>query len=192
MICRLYIGLLTKEKVSGAHKATTFFSKVPADPKWDAAKLTNFSNRLSKYDVSVKSYRASFETDASAYKTETETDEDDNSMDLLPCGENIAIPSAPSTLPPQVAIQTSASSNTNRGFLTPPSPRRIHSLQRKQSMPTDFFSTANIATPQKHAYSLSSQAKKKNRIKPMEQPPSPFTSPHRDIPASQEYPYQNI
>ena len=192
MICRLYIGLLTKEKATGAHKATTFFSKVPVDPKWDAATLTNFSIKLSKYDVSVKSYRASFETDASVYKTETATEEDDNSMDLLPSGENIVIPLAPPILPPRVATQTSASSNMTRGFLTPPSPRRIHSLQRKQSTPTDFFSPANIATPQQHAYSPSSQTKKKNRIEPIEQQLSPFTSPRRDIPASQEYPYQNI
>ncbi|CAF5070361.1 unnamed protein product, partial [Rotaria sp. Silwood1] len=30
------LGILTKEEASGAHRATTYFSKVPIDPKWNA------------------------------------------------------------------------------------------------------------------------------------------------------------
>jgi hypothetical protein len=181
---------MDKRETNGAHKASTH-TKRTIDPKWDVTTLNDFSKKLTTYGVSLKDYQASFGSDINAYTTEEETG-DDNSMDLSPSQEDI-ITSPPPTRPPRIAIQTIASSSTNYGFITPPPPRSQKSLQRRQTQTTEFFATAGNATPQKQLYPTVTQAKKKNRIEPIEQPILHFASPRRDIPPpSQEYACQNI
>lgn len=196
---------MSKEKQIGAHKATTYFTKIPINPKWDATTLTTFSNKLAKYNVSIQAYQSSFETEPSVCSIETEVsignieteaeveiDIDDNSMDLSPSREDIISPPPPAR-PPRATLPPTVPLTKNRGFLTPPPPRSVKTLQRQQTQAVDFISTVGVVTSQKHMYLAASQKKTKNRIEPLVLPTSPFRSPRRDIPQqSQEYLYQNL
>ncbi|CAF4249226.1 unnamed protein product [Rotaria sordida] len=123
--------------------------------------LNSFSNKLAKYNISLKAYQASFNTEPSTYTTEEETTGDDNSMDLSPSREDILTSPPQPTIPPRIGIQTIASQSTNRGFLTPPPPRKLKTLQRNRTQMNDFFAPASNLTPQKHIYPAPSPTKKK-------------------------------
>ncbi|CAF4088590.1 unnamed protein product, partial [Rotaria magnacalcarata] len=84
------LGVLTKEKVSGAHKATTYFIKTIIDTNWDPSILAAFSNKLAKYNVSLKSYQASLLTSRSPIASDTE---DDTNMDASPKRQDILMSS---------------------------------------------------------------------------------------------------
>ncbi|CAF2827626.1 unnamed protein product [Rotaria sp. Silwood2] len=153
---------LTKEKTTSSHKAATYFSKVVIDPNWDTETLNSFSKKLAQYNISLKAYQASFNTEPSTYTTEEETTGDDNSMDLSPSREDIVISPPQPTIPPRIGIQTTASQSTNRGFLTPPPPRRnLKTLQRNRTQISDYFAAASNLTPQKYIYPAPSPTKKK-------------------------------
>ncbi|CAF4179783.1 unnamed protein product [Rotaria magnacalcarata] len=64
------LGVLAKEKLNGAHKATTFFIKTTIDPKWDAAQLAAFTIQLARYNISLKSYKASLQLERSSVVNE--------------------------------------------------------------------------------------------------------------------------
>ncbi|CAF4639242.1 unnamed protein product, partial [Rotaria sp. Silwood2] len=90
------LGLLTKEKASGAHRATTYFSKVPIDAKWNAEQLAAFSKKLANFNVSLMAYQASFTPEASVTTTETE---DEESMDASPSREDVPSAMSPPPVP---------------------------------------------------------------------------------------------
>ena len=149
------------------------------DPRWDAATLALFSNKLAAYNVSVKAYQESFQTEAIGATSEPEGEDD--SMDVSPSGEDVSRSSPIPALPPRIAVQTTASSNITHSFLTPPLPPRSKQLQRAQRQSTDISSTAVPPAPQNVKHSAVVQPKKKNRIEPIQKPMTTFRSPRRDI-----------
>ncbi|CAF4579188.1 unnamed protein product [Rotaria socialis] len=66
------LGVLAKEKLNGAHKATTFFIKTTIDPKWDAAQLAAFTIQLARYNISLKSYKESLQLERSSVVNEAQ------------------------------------------------------------------------------------------------------------------------
>ncbi|CAM4772320.1 unnamed protein product [Rotaria magnacalcarata] len=182
-------GLLTKEKNTGAHRATTYFSKVLIDQKWDVETLTIFCTKLAKYNVSLVAYRASLKPEITVSTTETE---DDDSMDAFPRREDVLIRMSPPPVPSRNLIQTTTTPIASYGFRLPPSVNSVRSQQRIETQATQSFSTNDMETTEITTSQLAPQAKKKNRIEQIDKPTSPFSSPRRHIPKSQEYPYQNV
>ncbi|CAF2004575.1 unnamed protein product [Rotaria magnacalcarata] len=183
------LGLLTKEKNTGAHRATTYFSKVLIDQKWDVETLTIFCTKLAKYNVSLVAYRASLKPEITVSTTETE---DDDSMDAFPRREDVLIRMSPPPVPSRNLIQTTTTPIASYGFRLPPSVNSVRSQQRIETQATQSFSTNDMETTEITTFQLAPQAKKKNRIEQIDKPTSPFSSPRRHIPKSQEYPYQNV
>ncbi|CAF4097042.1 unnamed protein product [Rotaria sordida] len=183
------LGFLTKEKTTGAQRATTYFSKVPIDPKWNAEQLTTFSNKLANFNVSLMAYQASFTPEASVSTTETE---DEESMDASPSRDDVPTAMSPPPLPPRDSIHTTASSYASLGFELPPPTTRVQSQQRTETPGSQFFLPSDKTTTEQFIKPHTLQVRKKNRIEPIEKPTSPYTSPRRDILPSQEYQYQNI
>ncbi|CAF1954110.1 unnamed protein product, partial [Rotaria magnacalcarata] len=154
--CAFYLGVLTKEKVSGAHKATTYFIKTIIDTNWDPSILAAFSNKLAKYNVSLKSYQASLLTSrspiASDKDDETNMDASPKRQDILMSSPRPPLSSQASPLP--MSTDTSpttpiASSITVLGFdraqRSFASPKQRH---RKQTKPTDNLPAPDQITTQ--------------------------------------------
>ena len=173
------IGWLTKERLDGAQRAKTYFTKVVIDPQWDAATLALFSKKLAAYNISIEAYQNSFKIEAVG--TITEPEEEDDSMDVSPSGEDVSRSSPIPALPPRIAVQTTASSNITHSFSTPPLPPRSKQLQRAQTQSVGTSSTAKSPTPQNVKHSAVVQPKKKNRIESIQKPTTTFRSPRRDI-----------
>ncbi|CAF2987056.1 unnamed protein product [Rotaria sp. Silwood2] len=111
------LGFLTKEKASSAHRATTYFSKVPIDAEWNAEQLVAFSNKLAKLNVSLMAYQASFTSEASVTTTETE---DEESMDASPPREDVPSAMSPPPVSARDPILATVSLYANVGFELPP------------------------------------------------------------------------
>ncbi|CAF1385191.1 unnamed protein product [Rotaria sordida] len=137
------LGFLRKEKTTGAQRATTYFSKVPIDPKWNAEQLTTFSNKLANFNVSLMAYQASFTHEASVSTTETE---DEESMDASPSRDDVPTAMSPPPLPPRDSIHTTASSYASHGFELPPPTTRVQSQQRTETPGSQFFLPSDKTT----------------------------------------------
>ncbi|CAF3172801.1 unnamed protein product, partial [Rotaria sp. Silwood2] len=179
----------TKEKASGAHRATTYFSKVPIDAKWNAEQLAAFSNKLAKLNVSLMAYQASFTPEASVTTTETE---DEESMDASPSREDVPSAMSPPPVPARDPIQATVSLYANVGFELPPPTTRVRSQQRTETAASNVFLIPDKTTTEHFTKQHTFQVKNKNRIEPIQKPTSPYTSPRRKILPSQEYQYHNI
>ncbi|CAF2977012.1 unnamed protein product [Rotaria sp. Silwood2] len=180
---------LTKEKASGAHRATTYFSKVPIDAKWNAEQLAAFSNKLAKLNVSLMAYQASFTPEESVTTTETE---DEESMDASPSREDVPSAMSPPPVPARDPIQATVSLYANVGFELPPPTTRVRSQQRTETAASNVFLIPDKTTTEHFTKQHTFQVKNKNRIEPIQKPTSPYTSPRRKILPSQEYQYHNI
>ncbi|CAF1037975.1 unnamed protein product [Adineta steineri] len=190
------LGQLSKERINGAHKATTYFTKTQVNPNSDPKIVTDFINKLAKYNVSFQNYLLSFETEAAVTNTEIEsnsdTDVDDNTMDLSPSVEDNTLSPPPPAIPPRFPVVTAASGNINMGFLTPQPPRNSKTAQFFNTQASNINATSSISSPQRHAPLVVSQYRKKNRIEPIALPNSLFASPLKHTPLqSQEYPIQS-
>ncbi|CAF2620250.1 unnamed protein product [Rotaria sp. Silwood2] len=183
------LGLLTKEKASGAHRATTYFSKVPIDAKWNAEQLAAFSKKLANFNVSLMAYQASFTPEASVTTTETE---DEESMDASPSREDVPSAMSPPPVPARDPIQATVSLYANVGFELPPPTTRVRSQQRTETAASNVFLTPDKITTEHFTKQHTFQVKNKNRIEPIQKPTSPYTSPRREILPSQEYQYHKI
>lgn len=138
-----------------------------------------FSNKLSKYNVSVKGYQESFQIEVGDITMETE--EKDNCMDFSPSHKDVSRSSPIQAPLLRIATQATASSNITRSFLTCPLLPHSKQLQRAQTQFANPSLTAKLLTPQNVIHSGVTQPKKKNRIESIQKPTSTFRSPRYDI-----------
>ncbi|CAF3535344.1 unnamed protein product [Rotaria socialis] len=179
-------------KTATLHQAAANLQRenlVLIDQKWDVETSTIFCTKLAKYNVSLMAYRASLKPEITVSTTETE---DDGSMDAFPRREDVLIRMSPPPVPSRNLIQTTTTPIASYDFRLPPSVNSVRSQQRIETQATQSFSTNDMEKTEITTSQLAPQAKKKNRIEQIDKPTSPFSSPRRHIPKSQEYPYQNV
>ncbi|CAF4483224.1 unnamed protein product [Rotaria socialis] len=179
-------------KTATLHQAAANLQRenlVLIDQKWDVETSTIFCTKLAKYNVSLMAYRASLKPEITVSTTETE---DDGSMDAFPRREDVLIRMSPPPVPSRNLIQTTTTPIASYDFRLPPSVNSVRSQRRIETQATQSFSTNDMEKTEITTSQLAPQAKKKNRIEQIDKPTSPFSSPRRHIPKSQEYPYQNV
>ncbi|CAF1536666.1 unnamed protein product, partial [Adineta ricciae] len=188
------LGMLTKEKQTGAHRATTFFTKVLIDPAWDSNTLNSFCNRLAKYNVSYEAYQASTiaELNPSPPNNDKEADDEDNQMDASPYRERAqktsTSPPTPPTItspPPLRSLRTSVPTNRSlQNENIPPNNTLDYHIttpttSRRLTNTTDATTMSNTRSPSRRITPPNQQPKKKNRIEPIDFPMSPMQSPQK-------------